>query len=46
MDDGLSDLSQLVGWLGVAHDVLLQKMSVQRMRSILVSLSIIVTPAR
>lgn len=45
MDDGLSDLSRLAGWLGVAHDRFAQKLSAMQICSILASLSNQLTPA-
>jgi hypothetical protein len=52
MDDGLSDLTdlsdltRLVGWLALAHDLRLHDVLAERMRSILVSLASNLTPAR
>lgn len=47
MDDGLSDLSRLVGGgLAVAHELRLQELSALRNGSILVSLSQDIPPAR
>ena len=45
MDDGLSDLSRLMGCLGLANNRLVHNILAERMRSILVSLSSNVTPA-
>jgi hypothetical protein len=52
MDDGLSDLvdlsdlRRLVGWFALAHDLPVQDIFAERMRSILVSLSNNLTSAR